>query len=93
MDPNGGFEVPHAKSCKKRLITNKARNERNRQNRAMMRSQIKTYRANIGETPADDKAKSLSEMYSLIDSQASKGLMHPKRASRLKARMAAAAAK
>lgn len=82
--------MPHHKSCKKRLITSKARNERNRQNRAMMRSKIKVYRANIGETTADDKAKSLSEMYSLIDSQTRKGLMHRKRAARLKSRLAAA---
>jgi len=85
--------VPHNRSCKKRLITSQARNERNRQNRAMMRSQIKVYRANIGEASTDDKAKSLSEMYSLIDTQARKGLMPRKRAARIKARMAAAAAK
>jgi small subunit ribosomal protein S20 len=85
--------VPHNKSCKKRLITSRLRNERNRANRAMMRSAIKVYRSNIGEVPAEDKAKSVSEMYSLIDSQARKGLMPKKRASRLKARLAAAAAK
>ena len=85
--------MPHNKSCKKRLITSKLRNERNRQNRAMMRTQIKQYRASIGEKPAEDKAKSLSEMYSLIDMQARKGLMPKARAARLKSRMAAAAAK
>ncbi len=85
--------MPHHKSCKKRLITSAARNERNRQNRAMMRTKIKQYRANIGEMTAEDKPKSLSEMYSLIDTQARKGLMPKARAARLKARMAAAAAK
>jgi len=85
--------VPHHKSCKKRLITSQARNERNRQNRAMMRTKVKQYRANIGEVPAEDKPKSLTEMYSLIDMQARKGLMPKARAARLKARMAAAAAK
>lgn len=85
--------MPHNKSCKKRLVTSKARNDRNRQNRAMMRSQIKTYRVNIGEASADDKVTSLNEMYSLIDTQMRKGLMPRKRAARLKARMAAAAAK
>jgi len=85
--------VPHHKSCKKRLVTSRARNERNRQNRAMMRTAIKQYRANIGEMPAEDKPKSLSEMYSLIDTQARKGLMPKSRAARLKARMAAATAK
>ncbi|MFN2370834.1 MAG: 30S ribosomal protein S20 [Candidatus Krumholzibacteriia bacterium] len=85
--------MPHHKSCKKRLITSQARNERNRQNRAMMRTKIKQYRTSIGATPAEDKPKSLSEMYSLIDTQARKGLLPKGRAARLKARLAAAAAK
>ncbi|MEN8005433.1 MAG: 30S ribosomal protein S20 [Candidatus Krumholzibacteriota bacterium] len=85
--------MPHNKSCKKRLITNKKRNERNRQNRAMMRARIKTYRSEIEKAGAEDKAASLTSMYSLIDTQARKGLMPKKRAARLKSRMAAAAAK
>ncbi|MCB1182942.1 30S ribosomal protein S20 [bacterium] len=85
--------MPHHKSCKKRLITAKKRNERNRQNRAMMRSRIKNYRTNVEQMSAEDKAEAVSSMYSLIDSQARKGLMPRSRASRLKARMAAAAAK
>ena len=85
--------MPHNKSCKKRLITSKKRNERNRQNRAMMRAQIKTYRAGIEQTAPEEKATSLTSMYSLIDTQARKGLMPKKRAARLKSRMAAAAAK
>jgi len=85
--------VPHHKSCKKRLITSQARNERNRQNRAMMRTLIKRYRTAVGDAPAEEKAKSLSEMYSVIDTQARKGLMPKRRAARLKSRMAAAAAK
>ena len=85
--------MPHNKSCKKRLITSKLRNERNRRNRAMMRAKIKVYRANIGKVPAEDKPKSVSEMYSLIDTQARKGLMPKKRAARMKARLAAAAAR
>jgi len=85
--------VPHAKSCKKRLLTSQKRNERNRQNRAMMRSQIKDYRASIGEATPEDKATSLSAMYSLIDTQARKGLMPKRRAARLKSRIAQATTK
>lgn len=85
--------MPHAKSCKKRLITSKVRNERNRQNRAMMRAQIRSYRAEIEAKSDDEKASALTSMYSLIDTQARKGLMPKKRAARLKSRMAAAAAK
>jgi small subunit ribosomal protein S20 len=85
--------VPHNKSCKKRLLTAAKRNERNRQNRAMMRSKIKDYRSQVENMPAEDKPKAVNAMYSLIDSQASKGLMHKSRASRLKSRIAAAATK
>ena len=85
--------MPHNKSCKKRLLTSEKRNERNRQNRTMMRAKIKVYRAGIEQSPAEEKATSLTEMYSLIDTQARKGLMPKKRAARLKSRMAAAAAK
>ena len=85
--------MPHHKSCKKRLITSRVRNERNRENRAMMRSQIKVYRKTIGEATAEDKAESLSKMYSLIDTQARKGLMPKQRAARMKSRLAAAAVK
>lgn len=85
--------MPHHKSCKKRLITSQARNERNRDNRAMMRTMIKRYRATVGDAPAEEKAKSLSEIYRVIDTQARKGLMPKRRAARLKSRMAAAGAK
>ena len=85
--------MPHNKSCKKRLVTSKRRNERNRQNRSMMRAKIKVYRAEIEQTAAEEKATSLTAMYSLIDTQARKGLMPKTRAARLKSRMAAAAAK
>lgn len=83
--------MPNNKSCKKRLITNAKRNERNRQNRAMMRSKIKTYRNEIQAAAPEQKSASLSEMYSLLDTQARKGLIPRSRAARLKSRMAAAA--
>ena len=85
--------MPNNKSCKKRLITSARRNERNRQNRAMMRTKIKVYRAEVEAANPEEKAASLRNMYSLIDSQARKGLMPKSRASRLKSRMAAAATK
>ncbi len=85
--------MPHNKSCKKRLLTANKRNERNRQNRAMMRGKIKDYRANIEAMSVEDKAKAVTEMYSLIDTQSRKGLMPKTKAARLKSRMAAAATK
>lgn len=83
--------MPHAKSCKKRLITNAKRNERNRENRAELRTVVKQFRANIGDASAEDKASSVQKLYSLIDTHARKGLMPKQRAARLKSRVAAAA--
>lgn len=83
--------MPHAKSCKKRLITNAKRNERNSHNRAELRTAVKNFRATIGEASAEDKAESVKSMYSLIDTHARKGLMPRQRAARLKSRVAAAA--
>lgn len=83
--------MPNNKSCKKRLITSTKRNERNRRNRAMMRSQIKVYRNTVEAASPEEKVATLRDMYSLIDTQARKGLMPKNRAARLKSRMAAAA--
>jgi len=85
--------VPDNKSCKKRLVNSRKRNARNRQNRTMMRAQIKVYRAEIEQAAPEEKVASLTAMYSLIDTQARKGLMPKRRAARLKSRMAAAASK
>ncbi|MCP4292174.1 MAG: 30S ribosomal protein S20 [bacterium] len=85
--------MPHAKSCKKRLKTNKKANISNSHNRAQMRSAMRTFRATIGEATDDQKVVALREMYSLIDTNARKGLMPRSRAARLKGRFAAFAAK
>ncbi len=85
--------MPHNKSCKKRLITNKKRNVRNSENRAELRTAMKGFRANIGQYSPEEKSAALTRMYSLIDVHARKGLMPRTRAARLKSRFAAAAAK
>ncbi len=85
--------MPHHKSCKKRLITSQKRNERNSQNRAELRTAMKKFRASIGQYSDEEKSSALTNMYSLIDVHARKGLMPRTRAARLKSRFAAAAAK
>jgi small subunit ribosomal protein S20 len=86
--------MPHHKSCKKRLITSKKRNERNRQNRATMRSALKRFRLQAaGGADAEAKLAELPALYSLLDSQARKGVIPKKRAARLKSRLAALAAR
>jgi small subunit ribosomal protein S20 len=79
--------VPHHKSAKKRLKTAQLRNERNRQNRSAMRTAVKAFRSQQGT--AEEKAQALVGMYSMLDSQARKGVIPKKRASRLKSRLAA----
>lgn len=85
--------MPHHKSCKKRLITSKKRNERNSQNRAELRTLMKNFRANVNQFNDEEKSSALNKMYSMIDVHARKGLMPRTRAARLKSRFAAAAAK
>ena len=82
--------LPHHKSCKKRLKTSLERRERNRMNRAVMRSTLKKYRA---EGTVEERQAKLSEMYSLLDVQVRKGIIPKSRASRLKSRLATAAQK
>ncbi len=81
--------MPHNKSCKKRLKTSKKANLANSQNRASMRSAMRKFRATIGEATDEEKVVELRNMYSLIDTNARKGLMPRSRAARLKGRFAA----
>jgi len=83
--------LPHHKSCKKRLVTSLKRRESNRDNKAAMRSQVKTFRS--PSTGVEARAEQLSEMYSTVDVMARKGIIPRKRASRMKSRLAALAVK
>jgi ribosomal protein S20 len=86
--------MPHHKSCKKRLITSKKRNERNRHNRATMRTAIKRFRSQAAAgASTEEKLQQLPELYRLLDVQARKGVIPKYRAARLKSRLAALAAK
>jgi small subunit ribosomal protein S20 len=85
--------LPDHKSCKKRLITNAKRRERNRTNKAMMRGTLKEFRTLAANADTATKLAELPALYSLLDVQARKGVIPRKRASRLKSRLAALAAK
>ncbi|MFO7652964.1 MAG: 30S ribosomal protein S20 [Candidatus Krumholzibacteriia bacterium] len=85
--------MPHHKSSKKRLLTSKKRNLRNRQNRATMRSALKKFRTEAAGASPEQKLAELPALYSLVDVQARKGIIPKQRASRLKSRLAALAAK
>jgi small subunit ribosomal protein S20 len=83
--------LPHHKSCKKRLITSAKRRDRNRVNKAAMRSVLKKHRAL--QPGSEERQGQLVDMYSRLDVMARKGIIPAKRASRLKSRLAAQAAK
>lgn len=76
-------------SAEKRNRQRVVRTERNRAVRSTLRTQVKKARAAISATPKDAKAAVVSAV-SALDKAASKGAVHPKAASRKKARLARA---
>jgi len=80
--------LPHHKSAKKRLVKSKLQRLRNRDCRAVMRNQIRDFRKAVGADAELDKPQELSRMYSLLDTQVRKGVLHKKKAARLKSRLA-----
>jgi len=75
--------MPQHKSAKKRIITNAKRQLRNRQVKSAMRSALRKYR----ELAVEDRKKAISELYSVLDKAAQKGIIHPNKAGRLKSRL------
>jgi len=58
-----------------------------------MRTMVKNFRQQVESGAEMDTAKELARMYSTLDSQARKGVLKKKTASRYKARLASLAAK
>jgi small subunit ribosomal protein S20 len=81
--------LPHHKSCKKRLRISNDERVRNNSLKTVLRKTIKEFRNKIAEGESVD----LSQVYSSIDLVCSKGVIPRKRASRIKSRLAKAAAK
>ena len=81
--------MPHHKSCKKRLRKSGEERVRNNALKTVLRKTIKEARAKI----ADKQLIDLNEAYSNIDRVSGKGIIPKKRASRLKSRLARAAAR
>jgi small subunit ribosomal protein S20 len=82
--------VPRIPSSKKRMRKSTKARERNRTQRAALRTAIKKVRA--AETP-DAKVPVTRQAESLLDRAARKRLIHPNAAARLKSRLAKAAKK
>lgn len=82
--------MPRIRSSKKRMRKSTKARERNRTQRAALRTAIKKVRA--AETP-DAAAPATRHAESLLDRAARKRLIHPNAAARLKSRLAKAARK
>jgi len=81
--------LPHHKSCKKRLRKSGEERVRNNALKTVLRKTIKEVRAKM----ADKQPIDLNGTYSSIDRVSGKGIIPKKRASRLKSRLARAAAR
>ncbi|MCK5124977.1 MAG: 30S ribosomal protein S20 [candidate division Zixibacteria bacterium] len=81
--------MPHHKSCIKRLRQAEKNRIRNNTTRTELKKTLKDARDKVSGKEAID----LKQAYSKIDKVCSKGIIHKKKASRLKSRMAKANAK
>ena len=63
------------------------RNERNRANLSLLKTQVKKLRAAITKGDAGEAKKALGETVSQIDKAAKKGIVHGNAASRYKSRL------
>ncbi len=73
--------MPHHKSCKKRILTAKKSNTRNRQ----IKSRIKTATKNIHNAKDKESAVvALQSAYSILDKAAKAGVIHKNKAANQK---------
>jgi small subunit ribosomal protein S20 len=79
--------VANTPSAKKRARQNPKRALRNASHRSAMRTSIKKTLKQIADKKTDALENSIRESASLIDRIASKGIIHPNKAARLKGRL------
>ncbi|OPX23501.1 MAG: 30S ribosomal protein S20 [Candidatus Latescibacterota bacterium] len=77
--------MPQIKSAKKRVITDRKANLRNRRIRSEMKSAIKTVRTAANR---EEGEQALLRAVSTIDRTAAKGIVHKNTAARTKSRLA-----
>lgn len=76
--------MPNIKSATKRMELSRKWNEANRKKRATLRSAIKKVR---NATDADSAREHFQNARKLLDRAASKRLLHPNKAARIKSRL------
>ena len=80
--------MANIKSAKKRVLTSRVRQERNKAVKSSVKTAIKKVEAAVREADKDAAAKELLNATSIIDKAAKKGVLHKNNASRKAARLA-----
>lgn len=80
--------MANIKSAKKRVLTSKVRQERNKAIKSSVKTAIKKVEAAVNAADKDAAAKELLNATSIIDKAAKKGVLHKNNASRKVARLA-----
>ncbi len=79
--------MPNLKSAVKRMRQNEKRKQRNRHHLSKMRTEIKRFRLLLAEDKSGEAKDRLSQVYSIIDHTAQKGVIHQNTAARYKSRL------
>ena len=80
--------MPNIKSAKKRVIVNQKKTEQNKNIRSEVRTEIKKVEALVKENKIAEAKALLPHAFALIDSAASKNIIHANNAANKKARLA-----
>lgn len=80
--------MANIKSAKKRVLTSRVRQERNKAIKSSVKTAIKKVEAAVNAADKDAAAKELLNATSIIDKAAKKGVLHKNNASRKVARLA-----
>ena len=80
--------MPNIKSAKKRVIVNQKKTEQNKNIRSAVKTEIKKIEALIKENKFEEAKALLPHAFALIDSAASKNIIHVNNAANKKARLA-----
>lgn len=80
--------MPNIKSAKKRVIVNQKKTEQNKNIRSAVKTEIKKIEILIKENKTEEAKALLPHVFSVIDSAASKNIIHANNAANKKARLA-----
>ena len=79
--------MPNIKSAKKRVVVTEKKNSQNKMIRSAVKTAIKKFNAALAAGDAEAAEKLLPETVSVIDSAASKGILHKNNAANKKSKM------